>query len=80
MAKTKTKVPIAERALVARINRKLAADGQKLKKARGANTESSVGLFFIVNVQGNYVAHQRVDIVDLAQKLKVMEEWEMLAE
>ena len=47
------------RALIARINRKLAADGEVLKAARSERAASSVGLFFIV--RGNRIASEQVD-------------------
>ena len=62
------------RALIARINRKLAADGEVLKAARSERAASSVGLFFIV--RGNRIASEQVDPEALARKLGVLSEWE----
>ena len=69
-------VPISERALVQRINRALAKDGETLRKARSAQTASSVGEYFIVDVKKNSVARARVDLVELGRELKLIAPYE----
>ena len=74
LARPRTTAPVSMRALIARINRKLAADGEVLKAARSERAASSVGLFFIV--RGNRIASEQVDPEALARKLGVLSEWE----
>ena len=61
LAKRATTIPVTMKALMARINRKLAADGERLKTARSPNVESSVGRYFICNVNRNMITAQRID-------------------
>ena len=74
LARQRTTAPVSMRALIARINRKLAAEGEVLKAARSERAASSVGLFFIV--RGNRIASEQVDPEALARKLGVLSEWE----
>jgi hypothetical protein len=53
-------VPISTRALLQRINRRLAADGEVLKAARTAKVASSVGHYFVV--RGNRIARERTGV------------------
>jgi hypothetical protein len=76
MLAERTTAPVSMRALIARINRKLAAEGEVLKAARSERAASSVGLFFIV--RGNRIASERVDPEALARKLGVLSAWEHL--
>jgi hypothetical protein len=64
------------RAVMQRINRKLAASGQKLKTARSPRTEQSVGRFFVVDEDRNWIVEQRVDPEALARRLEVLAQWE----
>lgn len=52
---------ITGRALIARINRKLAREGQRLCILRGNRGESSLGRFYAVDVMFNHVTAQHVD-------------------
>lgn len=74
---TKPKVPISEKALYQRINRKLRADGEVLKRARG-NVETTLGEYYVVNFERNFVTQHHVDIAELGRELGVMNEWESL--
>jgi hypothetical protein len=76
-------VPVSERALIQRINRKLAEEDQHLRKARGAQAQSNFGSYYIVNQNRNWVvAHARgVDdgqawLEDLGRELGVLSKWE----
>jgi hypothetical protein len=46
----RTQVPVSMRALVQRINRKLAQDGEVLKKLRGERYRAEFGDYYIVRV------------------------------
>jgi hypothetical protein len=76
LARQRTTAPVSMRALIARINRKLADKGEVLKAARSERAASSVGLFFIV--RGNRIASEQVDPEVLARKLGVLSTWEHL--
>jgi hypothetical protein len=65
--------------LVQRINRKLAADDEVLKAARGARLQQEVGQFFIVNVRINGVTGKDVDPEVLGRELGVLKPWEAVA-
>ena len=72
--KTKARVIVTERALLARINRLLKKDGEVVKKSRQANAP---GDYFKVLKGGSMV--QFVELRDIAEELKVLNAWEVLA-
>lgn len=76
---TAKKVPVTLRALIQRINRKLSADDEALRRARG-HAEAELGEYFIVNVDRNVVVTKNVDPARLAEELGVLAAWERLAE
>jgi hypothetical protein len=67
-------VPISTRALLQRINRRLAADGKVLKAARTAKVALSVGHYFVV--RGNRIARERINPEALARELGLLADWE----
>ena len=69
---------ITTRALAQRIQRELAKDGRKLRKARGAY-EPSVGSYFIVNEDNHIVGKNIEDIEELGRKLGVVADYERVA-
>ena len=73
------KKTVTERALMARINRKLAHEGQILKKCR-ADTRSyqDLGDFYLVNIYQNAVYGQHINLEGLGQELGVLQDWEEL--
>ena len=79
MAKS-TKVPVSERALIQRINRKLRHDDEMLKVARGGRTEQSVGRYYIINFNRNWIVSQNVDPETVGRELGVLAEWEQVVE
>jgi hypothetical protein len=78
MAK-RMKIEIGLRALTQRINRKLAADDQVLKTARGERMQKAVGNFYIIDTKANAVHARGVDPEKIGRKLGVLKEWETLA-
>jgi hypothetical protein len=74
------KVPVSMRALVARINRKLRADGEVLKAAHGARAESSVGHWYVLNLDRNQITRRHVDPEDLGRRLGCLQAWEKLVD
>jgi hypothetical protein len=81
MASPKSRtVPVSERALIQRINRALAKEGEKLKKSRGVQTGLSIGQYYVLDLQRNFVRHQSVDPEDLGRQLNVLQPYEHLSE
>lgn len=72
----KQRIPVTTRALIQRINRKLAADGQKLRATRG-QVQSERGDFYRVDTRRNIVIGYP-DIESLGRELKVLQEYEEL--
>jgi hypothetical protein len=88
MAKPKavTKVPISERALFQRINRRLKKDGRALQTARGFSDgtywheNTNLGRYYIVDVRRNFVVNHHLDLQELGRELEVLSPWEELVE
>ena len=78
-AVTKTqRVPVTERALIARINRALRPD-RALKIAHpGSHLEQKVGRFYLL--QGNRLARAHIDLVSFARELDCISDFEELAD
>lgn len=74
-----TKIPVSERALVARINRKLRQDAEALHRSRGTRFWSDLGDYYIVDFRRNSLVRGHVDIEELAHELGVLKPWESLA-
>lgn len=77
------KVPVTERALIQRINRKLVKEHELLRTARlrpDGNQETDLGRFFVVDTFHNRVARTNVDIEEQGRELGVLQPWEVLAE
>ncbi len=68
------KVPVTRVALLARINRKLAEQGQQLMAARSARARFDLGDWYIRGEIGIDLHH--VDPVDLARGIGVLASWE----
>jgi hypothetical protein len=74
MAK-KTTVPVTEKALYQRINRKLRDDGETLKRARGA-AWTTLGEYYVVNLERNYVSQHHVDLEEYGRELGALQPFE----
>jgi hypothetical protein len=77
--KKPARVPVSERALVQRINRKLAKDDQILKKARSERVRQDMGDYYVVTfpVGGAWPTH--VDVEEMGRELDVLKPWEEIA-
>jgi hypothetical protein len=64
--------PVTQRALVGRIQRKLAHDGLLLRAARGAGVRFEVGDRYIVDVTTGGVVESHVDLEELGRELGVL--------
>ena len=81
-----TKVPVSERALIQRINRKLRADDEMIRTSRwihsdrgGFYEDHNTGRFFIVDFRENLMCKSHVDIEELGHELGALKAWEELA-
>jgi len=72
-------VTITEKALIGRINRKLAHDGEQLCRGRSYAAVQELG-WYIVNVQRNTIEAQRCVLLELGRELGVLADHEELAE
>jgi hypothetical protein len=88
-------VPVTMRALIQRINRKLAADtdekkrvgstishwlGKRLRKSRGAGEFNNLGDFYVLNLSMKEVVDSHVNPEKLGRKLGVLADWESIAD
>ena len=68
------KAPVTLRAVIQRINRKLAADGLVLKAARGRRG----GSHYLLDTKRNVITRLDQDVEAYARKLGVLAAWEEL--
>jgi hypothetical protein len=86
MGKKVISVPVTMRAVLQRLNRKLAKDDEKMVKARGSRAIADLGEFYILResyVGGSsltYVAHKNVDPVSWARESGVLADWEKVVD
>ncbi|WP_316205267.1 hypothetical protein [Bradyrhizobium sp. SZCCHNS3004] len=77
MAKTERKVPVTMRALLARINRRLARDDQALRSCRSdSRWWRDLGDHYVVDVNRNIIQDTFVDPVIYGSELGVMQPFE----
>lgn len=74
------RVPVSKRALIQRINRKLAADMQVLKTCRGARAQLDLGDYYILDGSLNVPSDTHVDIEELGRDMGCLSSWEKLQE
>jgi hypothetical protein len=76
--KTSTqKIPLSERAVVQRINRKLAKENEALRTSRqNSRAQSIVGNYYIVDLNRNAVTASQIDLEALARELGVIMDYE----
>lgn len=80
MATKPIKSPVTKRALVQRINRKLAAKGEKLIATRGEIAQSELGDFYRVSVDGGTITAKHIEPEKLGRELGVLKPYEVLTE
>jgi hypothetical protein len=74
------KVLLTERAVIQRINRKLASEHQQLKTYRGGRWESDLGRFYVVDLNRNAIVAQHVVLDELARELGAIAGYEAIEE
>ena len=71
--------PISERALAARVSRRLSKDGERLKACKeDSRAFNSLGRYYVVDIERNVVTDRRIDLEAFARKLGVLQAWEKL--
>ena len=83
MTHSKTsKVAVSKRALIQRINRKLASEQwpKSLKSTRGGRAKTNLGDFYVVDLHRNLVVDAFVDPEKYGRKLGVLAPYERVAE
>lgn len=80
MVKQLRKMPVTTKAVIARINRKLAVDNEQLRATRGMQMKLDCGDYYIVDFKRNFVVRPNVDPETLARELGVLKDWETLAD
>jgi hypothetical protein len=76
VATKKQTIPVTERALIQRINRKLRQDGEVMKVARGAQAESQHGRYYTIDLHRNYLIHDHLDPETVGREIGVLAEYE----
>ena len=71
------KAPVTLRAVIARINRRLAADGLVLRAARGAAVRRD-GAYYLVDTKRNVITPLEQDLEAYARKIAALAAWEEL--
>ena len=69
-------VPVSERGLIRRINRRLSHSGERLKTSRSGRGMTDLGQYFILNVTHNVVVMHHVDPEAIGRKIGVSAGWE----
>ena len=67
------------RALIQRINRRL-PDGEMLKTARSPRVASSVGRYYVANLNRDWITPQKVDPEAMGRELGVLSEYQHVEE
>ena len=79
MTKAK-KIGVTMRSVIQRLNRKLAADDEVLKVARGERMRQELGDYYVLNVRMNGVMHHDVDPEAMAREMGALKVWERVIE
>lgn len=74
-----TKVKISHRALMIRVNRKLAKKEQLLKKCKPSSAAyPDLGGYYVIDTMQNSVTSKNCNFEELAKELDVLKPWEEL--
>jgi hypothetical protein len=71
---------VTEKAVMARINRKLSHQGEVLRKLRGERWFTSLGEYFVVDSRSNAVIDTHVVLEALAREIGVLNDFEGIQE
>ena len=73
------KVPVTERSVVARVNRRLASDGEQLKPARSERLRAQVGDWYVLDVKLNGISRKDVNLEAIARACGALQDWETVS-
>ena len=73
---TRARVPVGERSLIQRLNRRLAKDHQKLFMSRSRAAEAEFGKFYVADTASGEVIASIIDLKGLGRDLGVLRPWE----
>ena len=66
-------------ALIQRVSRALAKEGEILKKSRGMQMFLNVGEYYAIDLQYNAVSRKNINLEDLGRELGVLRPYEVLS-
>jgi hypothetical protein len=72
------KVPVSERALIQRLNRKIHDEERMIRTTRGGRAESDLGRHYCLNWRGNWIVAKNIDLEDWGREHGVLKDWEEL--
>jgi hypothetical protein len=72
------KVPLSNRAIIQRINRRLAKNHEKLCKSRGWQAQQNLGDYYLLDRYRKTVINSNVNVQTFARELGVIQEHEIL--
>lgn len=61
-------IPVSERALVQRINRKLKETGEQLKKCRSNRWRGELGDYFRIDISRNAIVDKHIDLEECGRE------------
>jgi hypothetical protein len=74
---TPKKTTVSEQALIARINRKLAKEGSKMKRCRENSKDfTTLGYFYTVDLMRNTIEDYNLDLAKYGKELDVLADYE----
>lgn len=73
-----SKVKVSDRALLARINRLLDKQGDKLLKSRSERSRLDLGDYYIIDASHNVITSKNIDLEKIGRELKVLKPYEEL--
>jgi hypothetical protein len=76
----KGKVPVSERALIQRLNRKIWHDDLMVKTTRGGRAEIDLGRHYVLNWRINGITYKNIDLKDYGREYGVLAPYERLVD
>ena len=64
------KYPVSERALIQRLNRKLAQDHLRVKKTREGRAMAFLGDYYVLDIYRNVITEHHLSLADLVEMAK----------
>jgi hypothetical protein len=71
---------VTVRAIIERINRKLAREGKRIKTCRNERWRGELGRYYVVHLSQKFVVQKRVDLEEFGRALGVLSPYETVAD